>query len=136
MLDVGVLFAGIGGEMLGLERTGYFKARWFVEIDPFCQRILKKHWPDIPIYGDIKAIDWNTMPQVDMLTGGFPCQDISTANPRGEGIRGARSGLWKEYAKAIGVLRPKYALIENVPAIVRKGLNVVLADLAEAGYEM
>lgn len=70
-----------------------------------------------------------------MLTGGFPCQDISTANPRGKGIEGSRSGLWKEYAKAIGILRPRYALIENVPALANRGLNIVLADLAEAGYD-
>lgn len=136
MIPVGGLFLGIGGIELGLERTGYFKTKWAVENDEFCRSIIRKHWPDIPIYGDIREIDWHAMPQVDMLTGGFPCQDISTANPRGEGIEGSRSGLWREYAKAIGVLRPKYALIENVPAIVRKGLDVVLADLAEAGYNV
>lgn len=135
MLTVGSLFSGIGGIELGLERTKYFKTLWFVENNGFCQRILKKHWPDVPIFGDISEIDWTTMPRAHMLAGGFPCQDISTANPRGEGIEGSRSGLWKEYAKAIGILRPKYALIENVPALVNRGLNVVLADLAEAGYD-
>jgi len=135
VLTVGSLFSGIGGIELGLERTGYFKTAWFVEVDGFCQSVLRKHWPSVPIHGDITKIDWGSMPRVDMLTGGFPCQDISVANPRGKGIEGSRSGLWKEYAKAIGVLRPRYALIENVPAIVRKGLHVVLADLAEAGYD-
>lgn len=135
MISVGGLFLGIGGIELGLERTGYFKTKWAVENDEFCRSVIRKHWPDIPIYGDIRKIDWNAVPGVDMLTGGFPCQDISTANPRGKGIEGSRSGLWREYAKAIGILRPKYALVENVPAIVRKGLNVVLADLAEAGYD-
>jgi len=129
------LFFGIGGIELGIERTRYFRTKWAVENDEFCRSIIRKHWPGIPIYGDIREIDWNAVPRVDMLTGGFPCQDISTANPRGEGIEGSRSGLWREFAKAIGILRPKYALIENVPAIVRKGLNVVLADLAEAGYD-
>lgn len=135
MISVGGLFLGIGGIELGLERTGYFKTKWAVENDEFCRSIIRKHWPSIPIYGDIREIDWNAVPRVDMLTGGFPCQDISTANPRGKGIKGSRSGLWREYAKAIGILRPRYALIENVPAIVRKGLDVVLADLAEAGYD-
>lgn len=135
MLSVGSLFTGVYGIELGLERTGYFHTVWMVENDEFCQKILRKHHPEIPLYGDIKEIEWSTMPQVDMLTGGFPCQDISTANPKGKGIDGSRSGLWKEYAKAIGELRPKYALIENVPAIVRKGLNIVLADLTEAGYD-
>jgi len=135
VLTVGSLFSGIGGIELGLERTGYFKTAWFVEVDGFCQSVLRKHWPSVPIHGDITKIDWDSMPRVDMLTGGFPCQDISVANPRGKGIGGSRSGLWKEYAKAIGILRPKYALIENVPAIVRKGLHVVLGDLAEAGYD-
>jgi len=135
LIPVGGLFFGIGGIELGLERTGHFKTKWAVENDEFCRSIIRKHWPDIPIYGDIREIDWNAVPRVDMLTGGFPCQDISTANPRGKGIEGSRSGLWKEYAKAIGILRPRYALVENVPAIVRKGLDVVLADLAEAGYD-
>lgn len=135
MISVGGLFLGIGGIELGLERTGYFKTKWAVENDEFCRSIIRKHWPDIPIYGDIREIDWNAVPRVDMLTGGFPCQDISTANPRGKGIEGSRSGLWKEYAKAIGILRPKYALIENVPALANRGLNIVLADLAETGYD-
>ena len=135
MLDIGSLFSGIGGIELGLERTRYFRTRWFVENNEFCQRILARHWPGIPIYGDITTLDFSKLPEVDVLTGGFPCQDISTANPKGKGIEGRRSGLWKEYAKAIGILRPRYALIENVPALVNRGLNIVLADLAEAGYD-
>ena len=135
MLTVGSLFTGIGGIDLGLERTGRFKISWMVEVDEFCRRILKKHWPEVPCYGDIRAVDWSAVPRVDMLCGGFPCQDISCANPHGKGIEGARSGLWKEYARAIGVLRPRYALVENVPALVRKGLDVVLADLASLGYD-
>ena len=135
MLDVGALFAGIGGIELGLERTGYFRTRWFVENNEFCQQVLKKHWPDVPCYGDITAIDFRTLPPVDVLTGGFPCQDISVAG-RGAGIReGTRSGLWFHFARAIGILRPKYALIENVPMLARRGLDIVLANLAEAGYD-
>lgn len=135
MREVGSLFSGIGGIELGLERTGYFKTKWFVENNEFCQRILARHWPGIPIHGDITTLDFSKLPKVDMLTGGFPCQDISVAG-RGAGIReGARSGLWFYFAKAIGILRPRYALIENVPALANRGLNIVLADLAEAGYD-
>jgi len=135
MLTVGALFAGIGGIEFGLERTGYFETRWFVENDGFCQKILRKHWPRIPVYGDITTLDLATLPKVDILTGGFPCQDISVAGT-GKGIKeGTRSGLWFYFAKAIGILRPKYALIENVPMLAKRGLDIVLANLAEAGYD-
>ena len=133
-LRVGDLFSGIGGFSLGLERAGGFKTQWFVEIDPYCQRVLAKHWPHVPRYGDIKAIDWGAVPRVDVLCGGFPCQDISLAG-KGAGLAGDRSGLWFEYAKAIAALRPRYVLIENVSALRARGLDQVLGSLAALGYD-
>lgn len=135
MITVGSLFSGIGGIDLGLERTGSFKTIWFSEVDEYASAVLRKHWPEVPNYGDIKAIPWRKIRKPDMLVGGFPCQDISIAG-KGAGIKeGTRSGLWSEYAKAIRILRPKYALIENVPMLANRGLNVVLSDLAKIGYD-
>ena len=133
MLTVGSLFAGIGGFDLGLERAG-MRVRWQVEIDPYCQRVLAKHWPDVTRYGDIRVVDWSTVEPVDLLCGGFPCQDISLAG-KGAGLTGERSGLWFEYAKAIEVLRPSYVLIENVSALRSRGLDQVLGSLAALGYD-
>lgn len=129
---VGSLFSGIGGIDLGLQRAG-FETVWFVENNEFCQKVLAKHWPNVPCYGNIQKVDFNGLEKVDVLAGGFPCQDISIAG-KGVGINGERSGLWKEFARAIRTIRPRYAFIENVSMLARKGLNVVLADLAQAGY--
>lgn len=132
-MNVGSLFSGIGGIELGFEREG-FNTAWFVENEPYYQAVLRKHWPETPIYGDIKEIDFAKLPKVDILTGGFPCQDISNAGTRA-GITGKRSGLWKEYLRAISEIRPKYAVVENVSALTFRGLLVVLRDLAEVGYD-
>ena len=133
-MRVGSLFAGIGGFDLGLERAG-FEIAWQVEIDPYCQRVLAKHWPNVQRYGDIRAIDWGTVPRVDMLCGGFPCQDLSFAGKRA-GIDGERSGLWSEYVRAIRALRPRYILVENVPGLLTNAyMGRVLGDLAESGYD-
>lgn len=131
---VGSLFSGIRGFELGFSREG-FETKWFVEDNSYCQAVLKKNFPNIPIYGNIREIDFWKLERVNILTGGFPCQDISCANPRGEGISGERSGLWSYYAEAIREIRPKYAIIENVPMLANKGLNIVLRDLAENGYD-
>ena len=134
-LTVGSLFSGIGGIELGLERTGFFETRWFVENNLYAQAILRKHWKGIPIYSDITAIDWSTCERVDVLTGGFPCQDISIAGKK-KGIKeGTRSGLWFEFFKAIRILRPRYVVIENVSEITNNGLSTVLANLAQIGYD-
>ena len=132
-LTVGSLFAGIGGFDLGLTRAG-FEIAWQVEIDPYCQRELAKHWPYVQRYGDIRTIDWGTVEPVDLLCGGFPCQDISLAG-KGAGLAGERSGLWFEYAKAIEVLKPRYVLIENVSALRSRGLDQVLGSLDALGYD-
>ena len=133
-MRVGSLFAGIGGFDLGLERAG-FEIAWQVEIDPYCQRVLAKHWPNVQRYGDIRAIDWATVPRVEVLCGGFPCQDLSFAGKRA-GIDGERSGLWSEYVRAIRALRPRYIIVENVPGLLtNEYMGRVLGDLAESGYD-
>jgi DNA (cytosine-5)-methyltransferase 1 len=134
MLTVGSLFSGIGGFDLGLERAG-FEISWQVEIDPYCQRVLAKHWPGVQRYGDIAAMDWAPVPRVDLLCGGFPCQDLSYAGKRA-GIDGARSRLWSEYVRAISQLRPRYVLVENVPGLLTNPyMGRVLGDLAACGYD-
>ena len=135
MLTVGSLFSGIGGFDLGLERTGGFKVVWQVENDPYCQLVLAKHWPNVPRYGDIRSIDWRSVPRVDLLCGGFPCQDLSYAGKRA-GIDGERSGLWSEFHRAIVYLRPALVLVENVPGLLSNAyLGRVLGNLAESGYD-
>ena len=130
---VGDLFSGIGGFSLAAEWMGW-RTAWFSEIDPFASRVLAHHWPDVPNHGDITRIDWTTVEPVDVLTGGFPCQDISPAG-FGVGITGERSGLWREIVRAIRHLRPQYVVVENSAALVHRGLDVVLSDLATVGYD-
>ena len=131
MLTVLDLFSGIGGFSLGLERTGGFKTVAFCEIDPFCRKVLAKHWPDVPIYEDVRAIDHG---HVDVITAGWPCQDISNAGKRA-GLAGARSGLWREVVRTIRLVRPRYAVLENVAALLVRGMERVLGDLAESGAD-
>jgi DNA (cytosine-5)-methyltransferase 1 len=134
-LTIGSLFSGIGGLEYGLELTGGFRTIWQCEIDRYASAVLRKYWPDCPNLGDIKLVDWATVGTPDVLCGGFPCQDISVAG-KGAGIKeGTRSGLWSEFAKAIGILRPRYVVIENVPMLANRGLDIVLADIAKEGYD-
>jgi DNA (cytosine-5)-methyltransferase 1 len=131
------LFSGIGGFSLGLERAG-FRTVAFCEIDPYARAVLKKHWPDVPIYEDVRALTADTLCAdgigVDVICGGFPCQDISAAGKRA-GITGERSGLWSEYARLIGELRPRFVIVENVAALLSSGMGTVLGDLAALGYD-
>ena len=132
------LFSGIGGFSLGLERTGGFRTVAFCEIDPYCRAVLRKHWPDVPIYDDVRTLTVERLEAdgigVDAICGGFPCQDISRAG-NGAGIAGERSGLWSEFARLIGELRPRYAIVENVAALLDRGMGVVCGDLARLGYD-
>jgi DNA (cytosine-5)-methyltransferase 1 len=132
------LFSGIGGFSLGLERSGGFETVAFCEIEKYPRQVLTKHWPKVPCYDDIRTLTAARLAAdgiaVDAICGGFPCQDISTAG-RGAGIGGERSGLWKEYARLIDELRPRYAIMENVAVLRSRGLDVVLGDLAEIGYD-
>jgi DNA (cytosine-5)-methyltransferase 1 len=187
MLKVLDLFSGIGGFSLGLERTGGFETVAFCEIEKFPQKVLAKHWPDIPIFNDVRQIHeipnpnerrmaerrldktnaeigrggrtnngrsenndrWitgtcangenATVGPIDVITGGFPCQDISVAgNQKGIG-EGTRSGLWSECARLVGEIRPRYAIFENVTALLSgesgKWFQRVLFDLSEVGYD-
>lgn len=135
-LSVGSLFSGIGGLDLGLERAG-MTVVWQSEIDPYASRVLAKHWPNVPNLGDITTIDWSTVEPVDILVGGFPCQDVSDAGQHcgPAGIHGERSGLWASMARGIRHLRPRLILVENVPGLLVRGLGTVLGDLAEIGYD-
>ena len=131
------LFSGIGGFSLGLERSGAFKTVAFCEIEPYCQKVLAKHWPQVPIYDDVRTITADRLASdgitIDAICGGFPCQDISCAG-KGAGLEGERSGLWFEYARIIGELRPRYVIVENVSALLSRGLDRVLGTLASLGY--
>jgi DNA (cytosine-5)-methyltransferase 1 len=126
------LFSGIGGFSLGLERAG-MQTIGFCEIDPYCRRVLARHWPDVPCHDDIRTFD--DLPDADIVCGGFPCQDISSAADAPVGIGGARSGLWKEFAGIIRAVRPTFAIVENVSALRLRGLSTVLGDLASIGYD-
>lgn len=110
------------------------RVEWQVEIDKYCQRVLAKHWPAVTRYSDVRSVDWASVEPVDVLAGGFPCQDVSLAG-KGGGLAGARSGLWCEYQKAIDTIKPKYVLIENVAALRSRGLDQVLWALATLGYD-
>lgn len=138
MLRVLDLFSGIGGFSLGLERTGGFKTVAFCEIEPFCRRVLAKHWPEVPCYPDVRELTAERLAAdgiaVDVICGGFPCQDISLAG-EGAGIAGERSGLWGEIARLVCELRPRLLLVENVAALLNRGLDKVLGDLAACGYD-
>lgn len=132
------LFAGIGGFDLGLERTGGFETVAFSEIEPFAVRVLKKNWPEVPVYGDIRQLTATQLKAdgafPDVICGGFPCQDISLAG-KGAGMAGERSGLWTEYARLIGEIRPCFVIVENVAALLSRGIGDVLGDLASLGYD-
>jgi DNA (cytosine-5)-methyltransferase 1 len=132
MLTFGSLFTGIGGIDLGLERAG-MQCRWQSEIDPYASRVLAKHWPDIPNLGDVTKIDWRNVERTDVVAGGYPCQPFSVAGRR-DGDDDSRH-LWPYFRNAICVLRPRYALLENVSGHLSLGFGHVLADLAALGYD-
>lgn len=143
-LTHGSLFSGIGGFDLGAEWAG-IPTLFNCEVEERKRRILRKHFPDTPQWSDIRQMgrDGRTIPHVDILSGGFPCQDISCANTSYKqydeegiikGIRGERSGLWKEYARILGEVKPRYIVFENSPLLTRRGLEVTLCDLAACGY--
>ncbi len=129
----GSLFAGIGGFDLGFERAGITTV-WQVEIDDYCRKVLARHFPAAKRFSDIRECGARNLPAVDVLSGGFPCQDISNAGKRA-GIDGERSGLWSEYARIICEIRPRYVVVENVAALLGRGMERVLGDLAACGYD-
>jgi DNA (cytosine-5)-methyltransferase 1 len=141
------LFSGIGGFSLGLERTGGFETVAFCEIEPFPRKVLRKHWPEVPIYEDVRTLTGDVLARdgiakVDVITGGFPCQDLSSAGKRAGIGEGTRSGLYAEVLRLAGDLRPDFIILENVANLLsgpseRRGrwFGRVLGDLAECGYD-
>lgn len=133
----GSLFTGCGGLDLGLEQAG-LKCAWQIENDPACIQVLQKNWPSVPRYTDIQTINWQNLPPVDILAGGFPCQDVSIASPYGKnkkGITGDRTGLFVHFIAAIRHFRPSYVIMENVPNLLNFGFGHLLGALAESGYD-
>jgi len=144
------LFSGIGGFALAARLVGWQTVA-FCEIEPYCRDVLRKHWPAVPIFEDVRKLAYTaatnspmrpgflhdketfTRCSIDIITGGFPCQDISVAG-KGAGIDGEQSGLWAELARVIGEVRPRFAVVENVTALLARGLERVTGDLAALGY--
>lgn len=132
-LTFGSLFAGIGGFDLGFERAG-FRCKWQVEIDDYATKVLEKHWPKVHRERDIRQCGSSNLERVDCIIGGFPCQDISYAG-RGAGLEGERSGLFFEAVRLVRELQPRAVVLENVAALLTRGLDRVLGTLAEVGYD-
>jgi DNA (cytosine-5)-methyltransferase 1 len=132
------LFSGIGGFSLGLERAGGFETVAFCEIEPYCRAVLAKHWPSVKQYDDVRTLTADTLRRdgiaVDVICGGFPCQDLSIAG-HGAGLDGPRSGLWFEYARLVSELRPRFVIVENVSELLARGFGDVLGSLAALGYD-
>ena len=152
---IGSLFTGYGGLDMGVQAAIGGTVAWQSEIDPAASRVLAHHWPDVPNLGDITKADWTAVEPVDVLVGGFPCQDLSTAGKRA-GLHGARSGLWAEFVRAIACLRPQLVVIENVRGLLsgktansrdvtneagrvvgrtERAMGRVLGDLADIGFD-
>jgi len=129
----GSLFSGIGGIDLGFEWAG-IETKWQVEIDDYCQKLLSLRFPHTKKFTDVRKVGSHNLEKVDIISGGFPCQDISVAG-KGAGLEGERSGLWTELHRVISELRPRFAFIENVPMLTIRGGTRVIADLAEIGYD-
>ena len=156
-LKIGSLFSGYGGLDLGVMEVLDAEVAWHCEWEDAPSAILDAHWPDVPNYRDVSKVDWSQVEPVDILTGGFPCQDVSLAGAR-RGLKdGTRSGLWSEFAKAIDVIKPRLVVIENVRGLLSatahseleqcawcvgdesgesalRALGAVLGDLADLGY--
>lgn len=133
MLTIGSLFSGIGGLELGLERAGLGPVRWQVEIDPWCRDVLARQWPHAFRYNDVTKLLPNELNDVDLICGGFPCQDISPAGKRA-GLAGSRSGLWSEFRRIVAGARPRWVVVENVAGNASAWVDAVCASLGELGY--
>lgn len=135
-LKVVELFAGVGGFSLGLERTGGFETVAFCEISKFSQKVLRKHWPEVPIHDDVKKLtmEMEGVSGADVVTAGFPCQDVSYAG-KGAGLAGERSGLWWMVRRTLRLVRPRIAVLENVAALLNRGMGTVLGSMAQIGYD-
>lgn len=132
-MTIGSLFSGIGGLEMGLALCKVGPVRWQCDNNPDARAVLAKHWPNAKRYEDVREIDGKAE-KVDVICGGFPCQDVSHAGKRA-GIHGERSGLWFEFARVVRELRPRYVFVENVPGLLSDGMGDVLGDLASLGYD-
>lgn len=136
MLTVGSLFSGIGGLDLGFERAG-FEIRWQVEIDPYCRRVLAKHWPTVARYEDVREVGAHNLERVDVIVGGFPCQPHSLAGERN--AKADARDLWPDFLRVICHIGPRWAVAENVPGLLSsedgRFFGGVLRDLAVEGYD-
>ena len=134
-MTVGSLFSGIGGLELGLERAG-MEVVWQVELDKQARSVLRRHWPEVSIYEDVRDVGRSNLDGVDLICGGFPCQDVSVAGKR-EGLAGERSGLWWEFHRIIGELARAWCLIENVPGLLSsndgRDMAVIGGGMGELG---
>lgn len=135
-VKIGSLFAGIGGFELGLERSwGNAETIWQVEREEFCQKILQKHWPKSTIYNDVRDITKNNVEPVDVLIGGFPCQDVSLAGKQKGVNDGEKSSFWWEMWRIASEIRPRVIIMENVANIIRLGGVDVIGSLTQIGYD-
>lgn len=136
-MTFGSLFAGIGGFDLGLERAG-MQCKWQVEIDDYATKVLEKHWPNVKRYRDVREAG-PELERVDLICGGFPCQDLSVAGDREGIVEGTRSGLWLEFARIIREVGPGWVLVENVVGLLSanagRDMGRVLGDLAALGFD-
>jgi DNA (cytosine-5)-methyltransferase 1 len=133
VLTIGSLFSGIGGLELGLEWSGLGHTAWQVEQNAYCRSILARHWPDAVRHEDVCKVGSANLLPVDLICGGFPCQDVSSAGKR-VGLSGTRSGLWYEFARVIAECRPRFVVIENVRSGAAKWVDAVRGDLERLGY--
>ena len=133
-ITFGSMFAGIGGIDLGFERCG-MECRWQVEIDKYANKVLEKHWPNVERWGDVRTFppDASSKWKVDVVAGGFPCQDISTAG-KGAGLNGEKSGLFYEIIRVARCVKPRAIVLENVAALLARGMGDVLGELAAIGF--
>lgn len=155
---IGSLFSGYGGLDIAVERVTGGQVVWHCEWDDAPSKILAHHWPSVPNYRDVSQVDWTAIEPVEILTGGFPCQDVSLAGARKGMTSETRSGLWSEFAKAIEILKPEMVVIENVRGLLSanadgdvehcpwclgdntnehalRALGAVLGDLADIGFD-
>jgi DNA (cytosine-5)-methyltransferase 1 len=135
-LKYGSLFTGVGGFDLGFDQAG-MECVWQVEKDERCRQVLERHWPSVRRYTDVRDVGARNLEPVDIVTGGFPCQDLSVAGKRG-GLAGERSGLWFEFHRVVAELKPGWVVIENVPGLLSSNegcdFAAILSGLAECGY--
>jgi DNA (cytosine-5)-methyltransferase 1 len=133
-MRIGSLFSGIGGLELGLEWAGLGETAWQVEKSDFCRHILRRHWPGVARFEDVRDVGAHNLAPVDLICGGFPCQDVSSAG-KGAGLAGERSGLWYQFARIVGELRPAWVVVENVASGASRWVDAVVRGLGQLGYE-